>query len=342
MLKIVFIVILFLIGSCALALAETIKPTDYLKPGEKKEPRIKFIKLLPYGIMMLIATLIGNMIPLPRLFQSNSGIAGTSATSSTNVTNENVETSGHTGISAPEYETSAKENSYPGCIDLVRDTPLTIDLSGNGTVDTISFSADIIEYGAKRISITVNGKKTTLELNTLETFRGVCAVDIDLSDEYRNILVCSSMNIYVYTYNDNENLTLINQLGGYIDSTSFDGSGKLTYYHTGVLSDTENNLLVTQYIDSFSGKKYTHISDTVGIMTGSSLNQFKAGFYFHIFEDTPLYTDRDVSNESKVIIPADTIIEIVECNHKNRHAMVWTYRVIWDKFEGWIRSPYDF
>ena len=239
---------------------------------------------------------------------------------------------------------STQSNAYPGCIDLVRDETVSVDLSGNGTVDTISFSAHIIQDGAKTVYITINGTETSFDLNYMnltDSLVGVCAADINLSDNYRNILLCTTYSIYVYAYNNSTSLFLVTQLAGELSAESIDGSGLITNYTTdNLMTDSEGNNLTLQYNGTVKEKSYSLDSAKTGILTGTNKNRFAEGFSFTLFNDTEIYEDQALTKSTGIILSSYTTVNILGCDRSKGRPGLYTYHIAWDGNDGWIASPY--
>lgn len=244
---------------------------------------------------------------------------------------------------SPSDNTADMDKIYPGYVDLERDKEISVDLSGNGISDTFYYTADIVEDGAKSITLTINGKKTDFDLSDSPlyvTYIGVCAADINLNDDYRNILIFKSQYTEVYTYDSAGNLTLFANLHGAVRPEKLDGSGKLFYYHTGLLSDREGNTLVSEYIGNVDGETYSPVSDRAGILLGVTKNQFVEGFTYTLHADIPTYEDNLLSVPTGVSIPSGSTIDIKEYYDRGTtRPMLWAYRVKWDGRDVWIGDP---
>ena len=226
-------------------------------------------------------------------------IPDTSIDSLTQSNSDSIYIYGYGYIPDTYSSSSTQSNAYPGCIDLVRDETISVDLSGNETVDTISFSAHIIQDEAKTVYITINGTETSFDLkymNLTDTLIGVCTADISLSDNYRNILLCTTYSIYVYAYNNSTPLFLITQLAGKLSTESINGSGLITYYTIdNLMTDSEGYNLTLQYNGTVKDKYYSLDSVKTGILTGTNKNRFIEGFSFTLFKDTEIYEDQDLT-----------------------------------------------
>lgn len=249
-------------------------------------------------------------------------------------------------IISSSTEEGATVATYPGYVDLERDKTVSVDLSGNGTYDTLYYTADIKADGAKKLTLIVNDHETVFDLNNydlMETFLGVAAADINLADEYRNILLYQSSCTIIYAYNNSEDISPIKQVGGLVDLNSLDGTGNLVYFDKGILTDLEGNTLYTKHSDSLYGKEYTPISSSTGVLLGVNQNQFVEGFSYCLYQDAAVYEDSWLTEETGIIIPSGTIIEIEEqYNRDSNRPFRWTYRIKLEGRDVWIESPVSF
>ena len=330
--------------------------------GNSKAVKSQSVKA--FLLCIIAVCTIGLIILLPRLFGSSGEhdhlidpSPNTSETISDQISDNNpgTETSDSNSVTqtsgssleaaSSSGNTDDRKKTYPGYVDLERNKETSVDLSGNGTSDTFYYTADIIDDGAKSITLTVNGKETDFDLSDSPlyiTYLGVCAADINLNDDYRNILIFKSQYTEVYTYDNAGNLTLIAELHGAVKPEKLDGSGKLVYYHTGILSDREGNSLVSEYIGNVAGKTYSPVSDRTGVLLGATKSQFVEGFTYTLYKDVPTYEDNLLSVPTGISIPSGSTIDIKEYYDRGGRPMTWTYRVRWNDRDLWIGSPDDY
>ncbi len=233
---------------------------------------------------------------------------------------------------------TSRQKAFGGCFLLSENALIDLDLNQDGNTDTIGYRVKRNPDHDLSFTLLVNDRTLTVENTALATYsfqvESVYATDIDIDDEYKNIICQLPNYIYIFGYDDSE-IKELDFFHGRLIQTSIIGDGKYTTYLDGYIKDDFGNNLCVKYNHKITNANQELLDFEVGKWDGESVLSYEDGFEMTLQEDHIVYTDMQAEYE-KGTVSVGTKVNVTGFYDRGLRPMLYTYYIVCDNGEGWI------